>query len=38
MRRIIKKNILKEIGYTNVDEADDGSTALRSSSRPGSIL
>ncbi len=27
MRRIIK-NILKEIGYTNVDEADDGSTAL----------
>lgn len=27
MRRIIK-NILKEIGYTNVEEADDGSTAL----------
>lgn len=27
MRRIIK-NILKEIGYVNVDEADDGSTAL----------
>ncbi len=27
MRRIIK-NILKEIGYSNVDEADDGSTAL----------
>ncbi len=27
MRRIIK-NILKEIGYINVDEADDGSTAL----------
>ena len=27
MRRIIK-NILKEIGYTNVDEADDGSAAL----------
>lgn len=27
MRRIIK-NILKEIGYANVDEADDGSTAL----------
>lgn len=27
MRRIIK-NILREIGYTNVDEADDGSTAL----------
>jgi two-component system chemotaxis response regulator CheY len=27
MRRIIK-NILKEIGYTNLDEADDGSTAL----------
>lgn len=27
MRRIIR-NILKEIGYTNVDEADDGSTAL----------
>lgn len=27
MRRIIK-NILKEIGYNNVDEADDGSTAL----------
>jgi len=27
MRRIIK-NILREIGYTNVDEADDGNTAL----------
>ncbi|MEK7773842.1 MAG: chemotaxis response regulator CheY [Deltaproteobacteria bacterium] len=27
MRRIIR-NILKEIGYTNVDEADDGSTAI----------
>lgn len=27
MRRIIR-NILKEIGYSNVDEADDGSTAL----------
>ncbi len=27
MRRIIR-NILKEIGYTNVDEADDGTTAL----------
>ena len=27
MRRIIR-NILKEIGYTNIDEADDGSTAL----------
>lgn len=27
MRRIIK-NILKEIGYVNVDEADDGTTAL----------
>lgn len=27
MRRIIK-NILKEIGYSNIDEADDGSTAL----------
>ncbi|MFQ5736231.1 MAG: chemotaxis response regulator CheY [Thermodesulfobacteriota bacterium] len=27
MRRIIK-NILKEIGYTNVDEADDGATGL----------
>jgi two-component system chemotaxis response regulator CheY len=27
MRRIIK-NILREIGYSNVDEADDGSTAL----------
>lgn len=27
MRRIIK-NILKEIGYANVDEADDGTTAL----------
>lgn len=27
MRRIIR-NILKEIGYNNVDEADDGSTAL----------
>ncbi|MDO8426506.1 MAG: chemotaxis response regulator CheY [Deltaproteobacteria bacterium] len=27
MRRIIK-NILKEIGYSNVDEADDGATAL----------
>ncbi len=27
MRRIIR-NILKEIGYTNVEEADDGTTAL----------
>ena len=27
MRRIIK-NILREIGYNNVDEADDGTTAL----------
>lgn len=27
MRRIIK-NILKEIGYSNVDEADDGTTAM----------
>ena len=27
MRRIIR-NILREIGYNNVDEADDGSTAL----------
>ncbi len=27
MRRIIK-NILKQLGYTNVDEADDGSTGL----------
>ncbi len=27
MRRIIK-NILREIGYSNVEEADDGSTAL----------
>lgn len=27
MRRIIK-NILREIGYNNVDEADDGATAL----------
>lgn len=27
MRRIIK-NILREIGYSNVDEADDGTTAL----------
>lgn len=27
MRRIIK-NILREIGYINVEEADDGSTAL----------
>lgn len=27
MRRIIR-NILKEIGYANVEEADDGSTAL----------
>lgn len=27
MRRIIK-NILKEIGYCNVDEADDGATAF----------
>lgn len=27
MRRIIK-NILRELGYNNVDEADDGSTAL----------
>ena len=27
MRRIIK-NILKELGYQNIDEADDGGTAL----------
>jgi two-component system chemotaxis response regulator CheY len=27
MRRIIK-NLLKELGYTNVDEAEDGSMAL----------
>ena len=27
MRRIIK-NLLKELGYTNIDEADDGTTAL----------
>lgn len=27
MRRIIR-NILREIGYNNVDEADDGSTAM----------
>lgn len=27
MRRIVK-NILKQIGYANVEEADDGSTAL----------
>lgn len=27
MRRIIK-NLLKELGFTNVDEADDGTTAL----------
>lgn len=27
MRRIIK-NLLKEIGYTNVDEAEDGKSAL----------
>ncbi len=27
MRRIIK-NILKQLGYNNVDEADDGSTGL----------
>ena len=27
MRRIIK-NILKQLGYTNVDEADDGQSAL----------
>lgn len=27
MRRIIK-NILKQLGYNNVDEADDGTTAL----------
>lgn len=27
MRRIIK-NILREIGYNNIDEADDGTTAL----------
>ncbi len=27
MRRIIR-NILKELGYTNVDEADDGNTGL----------
>ncbi|MEW6764613.1 MAG: chemotaxis response regulator CheY [Pseudomonadota bacterium] len=27
MRRIIK-NLLRELGFTNIDEADDGSTAL----------
>jgi two-component system, chemotaxis family, chemotaxis protein CheY len=27
MRRIIK-NLLRELGFTNVDEADDGATAL----------
>lgn len=27
MRRIIK-NLLKELGFTNIDEADDGTTAL----------
>jgi two-component system chemotaxis response regulator CheY len=27
MRRIIK-NILKQLGYTNVDEADDGNSAM----------
>ena len=27
MRRIIK-NLLKDLGFTNVQEADDGSTAL----------
>lgn len=27
MRRIIK-NILKQLGYTNIEEADDGSSAL----------
>ncbi len=27
MRRIIK-NLLRELGFTNVDEADDGTTAL----------
>ncbi|MGC9456090.1 MAG: chemotaxis response regulator CheY [Halothiobacillaceae bacterium] len=27
MRRIIK-NLLKELGFSNIDEADDGSTAL----------
>jgi two-component system, chemotaxis family, chemotaxis protein CheY len=28
MRRIVK-NILRQLGYTNVDEADNGSTALQ---------
>ena len=27
MRRIIK-NLLRDIGFTNISEADDGSTAL----------
>jgi len=27
MRRIVK-NLLKELGFTNIEEADDGSTAL----------
>ncbi len=27
MRRIIK-NLLRDLGYTNVEEADDGKTAL----------
>ena len=29
MRRIVR-NLLKELGFTNVDEAEDGQVALRS--------
>jgi len=28
MRRIVK-NVLKQIGFTNISEADDGKTALK---------
>jgi len=32
MRRIVR-NLLKELGYTNVDEAEDGVVALQKLSR-----
>ena len=33
MRRILK-NILKQIGFTNITEADDGATALEELKKP----
>ena len=36
MRRIMK-NILKQIGFTNITEADDGTPALKNSRKANSI-